>query len=246
MQLIDESDPMSQCVCFDCWLKIKSFHEFYTKVEEIHKPYACIEETSESKMDLDDSRPVVSSKEEPMFSQTSAIPTEMLLELNSENKIEHLFESVSDNVICDAYNFEADLLEMTNGITHFDPVESVETEATYFDNVDVEREEVIGLQIDFLNYDDEYLTNIDEADGIHYENGEFNGTVNGGSYVAIDERSTEVENGFTIVADNTTAPLLQRRGRGRPRKTDKICNNPKIKRKRGRPPKYAPQAYEHM
>lgn len=218
------------------------------KVQEIHKPYD-VEEINESQIEVG-YMPVSSVQDEPMFSQNSVIPSEMLLELNTENKIGPLFESVTDTVLCDVYNFETDfadnLLEMTNGITSFDPVDSFETETTCFDSVGNEKEEVIGLQIDFLNYDDEYLANINEDDVIHYENGEFNGTVNGGSYEAIDERSTGEENLSTTFTESTIAPPLQRRGRGRPRKTDKIPENLKVKRKRGRPPKYVPQFFANM
>lgn len=239
---------MSQYACFDCWLKIKSFHEFYTKVQEIHKPYDYIKEVGESQTDLKDMR-VDSAREEPMLSQNSVTPTEMLLELNLENKIERLFESVTDNVVCDVYNFETDftenLMEMNNEITNFDPIENIETEAANFDSVVDEKEEVIGLQIDFLNYDDEYLTNVNETtDVIHYENG-FEQAVNGGSYEVIDLESTGEETLFTTFAETTAPPPLQRRGRGRPRKTDTICNNSKTKRKRGRPPKYVP-IYQNM
>lgn len=248
---------MCQYACFDCWLKIKSFHEFYIKVQEIHKPFYCINETNESQVDLEDVQ-IASAQKEPTLSQHSVIPTEMLSELDSENEIERLFESVTDNYACDMYNFEVDfdenLLEMNNETTSFDAIENVETEATSVDGVNDtpvvgvndEREEIIGLQIDFLNYDDD-LSNTNEAtDVMYFENYEIMQTVNGVSYESYEEiyeELTEEENLFT---ECTIESPPQRKKRGRPRKIDKMFNILEAKRKRGRPPKNVSQIYENM
>lgn len=114
---LNADDSVDEFVCYDCWFKVKSFHEFYQSIEKLHDRHESeimVIETFES-----------NSTEKPITD-------------NSDNLINNLHEIDAEN---DNY-FEVETLDETSSTS--DDMPKIEESIKH-------TEELIGLQIDFMN-----------------------------------------------------------------------------------------------
>lgn len=116
---LNEDDSADEFVCYDCWFKVKSFHEFYQNVETLHDRY-------ESEITI------IEATEQNFIDKPT---TE-----DGDNQINNLIETDTEY---DDY-FEIETLDETS---------STSDDIAKLDESVSQTEELIGLQIDFMNKD---------------------------------------------------------------------------------------------